>query len=56
MGEHPGMNFPKPVTHREGSDSLPVTPTTPDVPMRTAGPGEDELFRDPFAEFTPSGR
>jgi len=34
----------------------PLSPAAPAVQSRPAPGGEDELFRDPFAEFAPSSR
>lgn len=56
MGHDTGLNL-----NRSGP-SLPTAPepSRPKAggrdPDRAAIPGEDELFRDPFADFAPSGR
>ena len=34
----------------------PSPPAIPAAPTRPAPGGEDELFRDPFADFAPSSR
>jgi len=34
----------------------PLQPEVPAAPSRPAPGGEDELFRDPFADFAPSRR
>ena len=34
----------------------PFPPAVPAAPTRSAPGGEDELFRDPFADFAPSSR
>jgi hypothetical protein len=44
---------------RKSLGELPAPPLpapAPPEPVRPAPAGEDELFRDPFAEFAPSSR
>lgn len=41
---------------RAQAPAPPFPPAVPPAPSRPATGGEDELFRDPFADLTPSGR
>ena len=56
MDDHPGMN-PTKVSAAQPEFAPPKgLPPAPAPGSRTGGPGEDELFRDPFADFSPSER
>jgi hypothetical protein len=56
MDDRAGMNPAEvPAARPELAPSNSLRPA-PAQPNRLGDPGEDELFRDPFAEFHPSGR